>query len=298
MVNRIRKFDTSTLIFYEPLAFGVFFPDSKLDTGTGFDRVPGLLTDPNAAQKSVLSYHGFCWILQSTTDSESMTWWSKIACDYILTPLVFKNTQNSIQRTGGGRFLTSFSQCDQDGQWNSLNRTECDTVLNKADEQFQSWTYWGGNLLDSSGNPIANQIKFLVRPYPMATRGSPINLSFNPETGEFRYEFSLNTSGLWANDSVAVIFLPLKEHYAAGAFVRISPQLIKFVLERNRLRLWTSLGGLIGQVNVTVTITRGCPPTNQSTTLSPLSSTASSPSSTLSPSFSTPTSTSSPNPCK
>ncbi|CAH8604686.1 unnamed protein product [Dicrocoelium dendriticum] len=158
LVQRIREVDNETLIFYEPLTYGVFLPPSLFDTGTGFDRVPGSRNDPNASGKSVLSYHYYCWLLQKTDPRATMNLAQKVICDSMLLPSVFKNSRNSIRRTGGGRFLTEFGLCGADGNPASINTIECNAVMNKADENFQSWAYWDGNFLDAHGNPIESQV--------------------------------------------------------------------------------------------------------------------------------------------
>ncbi|VDP83738.1 unnamed protein product [Echinostoma caproni] len=256
LVERIRAVDPNTLIFYEPLTYGVFMPNSILDTGTGFNRVPGSLTDPDAAQKSVLSYHYYCWLLQTADPKLHMPWWKRIACDYALLPSVFRNSRRSIEHTGGAMFLTEFGLCGPDGNPYSVNTVECDAVMLKADQEFQSWTYWDGNFLDTLGNPIETQIKFFVRPYPVATRGSPVYLRFDPKTGQFQYEFNLDTAGLTADETVAVIFVPNKVQYSAGASVRINPDSIKSVMQGDQLTLMTTSVKLVGRIKVTVTISR------------------------------------------
>ncbi|VDP95570.1 unnamed protein product [Trichobilharzia regenti] len=63
-----------------------------------------------------------------------------------------------MQRTGGGRFLTEFGICGDDGNANSVNTVECNAILDEVDKRFESWTYWDGNFLDEMGNPIDSQV--------------------------------------------------------------------------------------------------------------------------------------------
>ncbi|THD24866.1 Glycoside hydrolase subgroup catalytic core [Fasciola hepatica] len=256
LVNRIRAVDSDTLIFYEPLTYGVFLPDSILDTGTGFNRVPGLLQDHKAAEKSVLSYHYYCWLLQTADPARAMHWWEKVICDHGLMPSVFANSRRSIERTGGGRFLTEFGLCGPDGNPHSINTVECDALMIKADEEFQSWMYWDGNFLDRVGNPIETQVRFFVRPYPKTTRGSPDRLRFDPKTGEFRYSFELDTSKLTVEQLVAEIFVPNQVQYTTGAVVRVTPPSIKSVMEGDLLRLFTGTMLSEGKIKVVVQISR------------------------------------------
>lgn len=52
-----------------------------------------------------------------------------------------------VKFTGGGRFLTEFGLCLPDGNPDSINTVECNAVMNAADRNFESWTYWDGNEL-------------------------------------------------------------------------------------------------------------------------------------------------------
>jgi len=52
----IRKYDSDTLVFYEPVTWGVL-SDGKF-FGTGFNRPPG-----NDLKKTVFSWHYYCWLL-------------------------------------------------------------------------------------------------------------------------------------------------------------------------------------------------------------------------------------------
>ncbi|KAK4475747.1 hypothetical protein MN116_001008 [Schistosoma mekongi] len=59
----------------------------------------------------------------------------------ILLNYAFHNVKKIIKSTGGGRFLTEFGLCLPDGNPNSINTVECNSVLNAADRNFESWTY-------------------------------------------------------------------------------------------------------------------------------------------------------------
>lgn len=82
LVTQIRKVDKKKLIFYEPVTYGVFFPALIGSLGTGFDRVPGALTDSSAASKSVLSYHYYCWVA-SDNPGQDMPRWKRTVCDEV-----------------------------------------------------------------------------------------------------------------------------------------------------------------------------------------------------------------------
>ena len=60
---------------------------------------------------------------------------------------------------------------------------ECNFVLGQTEKYFQSWTYWdtavGWYFWDSEGNIKPEVHEVFARPYPWATAGLPVNLSFD-----------------------------------------------------------------------------------------------------------------------
>ncbi|KAH9581896.1 hypothetical protein MS3_00011088, partial [Schistosoma haematobium] len=87
LVNVIRQTDKNTLIFYESVTYGIYFPFVNGIPGTGIQRVPGLLQDETARKKSVLSYHYYCWLLESTPSTENMPSWKRYLCDKVRVQL-------------------------------------------------------------------------------------------------------------------------------------------------------------------------------------------------------------------
>ncbi|CAH8600381.1 unnamed protein product [Schistosoma bovis] len=81
LVNVIRQTDKNTLIFYESVTYGIYFPFVNGIPGTGIQRVPGLLQDEMARKKSVLSYHHYCWLLELTPSTKNMPSWKRYLCD-------------------------------------------------------------------------------------------------------------------------------------------------------------------------------------------------------------------------
>lgn len=62
-------------------------------------------------------------------------------------------------------------------------------TLKRADERFAGWMYWHLSSGQRLGGDVAKQ---LVRTYPQATAGKPIALSYDPNTGAFRYTYRPN----------------------------------------------------------------------------------------------------------
>ena len=55
----------------------------------------------------------------------------------------------------------------------SQNTVECLAVMDEADKNFNSWTYWNRDVWDNEGNIKPDTAIAFARPYPMATSGIP-----------------------------------------------------------------------------------------------------------------------------
>ncbi|TGZ69806.1 hypothetical protein CRM22_003530 [Opisthorchis felineus] len=263
LVDRIRKVDTETLIFYEPLTYAVFFRPTIFGSGTGFSRVPGSLTDPEAARKSVLSYHYYCWLFQLADLSRNMTFMERAICDMYLIPASFENSARAVKQTGGGRFLTEFGFCGPDGNPKSINTVECSNVLDQADKHFQSWAYWDGNFFDASGNPIQTHLNAFSRVYPLRTLGAPIRYSFDPSTADFSYSFHLSSIETKKDLLVADIFVPVHIHYPKTLVPQVSPTWLNVTLDGNHLKVVAPAGTKQTSSKVSVSISKSRCPTGQ-----------------------------------
>ncbi|CAH8602731.1 unnamed protein product [Schistosoma margrebowiei] len=256
LVERIRKYDISTLIFYEPVTYGIFTPLSPSGwLGTGFARVPGANHDKSAPNKSVLSYHYYCWVLQTDYPNSTMPFWKKVICDSFLLPIVISNAIKATKTTGGGRFLTEFGLCGDDGNPRSVNTLECNAVLDEADKHFESWTYWDGNFLDEVGNPIKSEVESFIRPYPQSTNGIFNKQQFNHKTGKFSFSFITNQSSNQYSKKqilIAEIYIPLSVHYPNGFSMNIKPNNLITEMKGNILSLYLPID--VGNKHVLVEI--------------------------------------------
>uniref|UniRef100_A0A5K4F664 Glyco_hydro_5_C domain-containing protein n=2 Tax=Schistosoma mansoni TaxID=6183 RepID=A0A5K4F664_SCHMA len=240
LVNVIRQTDKDTLIFYESVTYGIYFPFVNGIPGTGMQRVPGLLQDEMARKKSVLSYHYYCWLLQSTPATEHMPSWKQYLCDQLLLNYTFKNVRSIVQSTGGGRFLTEFGLCLPDGNPESINTVECNAVLNAADRNFESWTYWDGYELFSNLNVENISLKSFSRTYPQSTAGQPVQLRFDVDSGVFYYAFvptQKNCTNVNSTLLVAEIFVPMSIHYPHGVKTRFNPEQLNYEVYENNTNL-------------------------------------------------------------
>jgi endoglycosylceramidase len=135
----IRRYDADTLVFYEPVTWGVLFNMNIL--GTGFTRPPC-----NDYKKTVLSWHYYCWMLEFKENplvNDTYPLFIRIMCDKVQLKASFEAIKLDHMILGSPTFLTEFGVCAF-GLNNSqgLNTEECEHVLDAAERYLQSWTYW------------------------------------------------------------------------------------------------------------------------------------------------------------
>ena len=197
----------------------------------GFAHVPG---GSQYNDRSVLSWHYYCWLIGYATADEPYDMFTKGICDNVLGPLVGYTSEERTTEIGGGRMLTEFGTCHT----NSSNPDgrgyiECEFVLEEAEKHFSSWTYWdtadGGSFWDADGNPDLEHIKIFSRPYPIATAGTPHKLRFDPETRIFTYLFISDTTITAPTE----LFIPPMWYTPGEYTVRTSPDLTYTVDEQN-----------------------------------------------------------------
>ncbi|RNA13991.1 glycoside hydrolase subgroup catalytic core [Brachionus plicatilis] len=186
----IRKYDKSTLIFYEPVTWGVLLNRNYF--GTGFKRPPGY-----DYQTTVFSWHYYCWFLnfkENPLINGTYPELDKIICDNIQLKISFESVKLDMLELGGGpSFLTEFGECAFRKDDNEFNLDECKAILDQSDKNFQSWCYWDSYFYDlDSLNEISELVSLFSRVYPKATNGIPIRYFFNSTSKEFSYEYRMN----------------------------------------------------------------------------------------------------------
>ncbi|CAH8868363.1 unnamed protein product [Trichobilharzia szidati] len=239
LIKIIREKDENSLIFFDPITYAIYFPQVNGISGTGMHRLPGSLEDESAAKKTVLSYHYYCWLLQSQQPEEDVPSWKRFICDNVILPYVLNNVKNITKTTGGGRFLTEFGLCFPDDNPKSINTVEFNAVLNAADEHFESWTYWDDYNVFPRVTLYDTQLRSFSRAYPQSTAGQPIRLNFNVQTSEFYYTFML-THKCKSNQKlllIAEIYVPLQTHYPAGMNVTFIPNELYYVMNKANTNL-------------------------------------------------------------
>lgn len=211
----IREVDSDTLIFYEPVTWGVFLNGNY--TGSGFQSVPG---GHHFQNNSVFSYHYYCWLLNAPVENTATRSLSQDICDQVIGVKMFEAVKAEVKRLGGSAFLTEFGLCEPDGDPASEGTTECEFVLRQADNHLQSWTYWDSKFFDDLGNVRSEVIHPFARPFAYAISGQPLSMHFTIETSEFRFVF-LPDAEIAAP---TLIYVP-PLHYPYGINVVISPEM-------------------------------------------------------------------------
>lgn len=138
--EKIRQYDKQTIVFYEPVTWGVMSNGSAF--GTGFDHPPG-----HDKIGTAFSWHYYCWLLNFDTDpihNDTMPVFVKQLCDSLQLNLYFETVETDLKRFGGGAsFLTEFGVCIfKDPVSGKINLDECKAAMDAADRYLVSWTYW------------------------------------------------------------------------------------------------------------------------------------------------------------
>lgn len=187
----IYKVDPNHLVFFEPVTW------DYLETG--------FTAPPTKNHLSVLSYHIYCLDYHGRMKPEQ---WK--VCN-ISSFDMFDKRKEDIKRLAIGGFMTEFGELGDtpDG------RAELGNMTWKANQLFQSWTYWG---FDFNDNGLT---KILTQTYPVAVAGEPISLRFDRWSGYFDFTFRFNSD--IEEQKPTVIFANQKVWYPDGANVIVTP---------------------------------------------------------------------------
>ncbi|CAF0797035.1 unnamed protein product [Didymodactylos carnosus] len=184
----IRSVDNDTLIFYEPVTWGVRLNGKYF--GTGFSHVPGGASYQN---HSVLSYHYYCIILsiKPIPGNETIPVFDRALCDELEGPAIFRSVERDLNELGGSSFLTEFGGCDD----TPTCIEQVQYGLDKADEFFQSWAYWGSLFLnETTGILDLSNIKMLSRPYARSVGGQPISSQFTAQRLSYYFAYTIDST--------------------------------------------------------------------------------------------------------
>lgn len=211
LVAKIDAVDNRTMIFYEPLTWGMIVHGSTL--GSGFSRVPG---GDRFRDRAVFSYHYYCWFAGVYNDNPFPKWLRSI-CDHMFFPKVLQAVLKDTQQTGGASFLTEFGQCKATAAHNTTEYQECLSVLNHSEESMVSWTYWDSKFYNDDGTIFTENVKLFSRPYAMAIAGIPFGSAFDTNTRVYEIMYFPRA----CNGAPSVIYVS-PYHYPNGYTVQVS----------------------------------------------------------------------------
>jgi endoglycosylceramidase len=216
VIEAIRRTDRRNLIWYEPQVQFNFGSDSSVDG----------LADPRLG----FSFHVYCL-------SAAAGGGNSPACE-TADNLVFDNADKQAEETGSALLLSEFGATDE----NDVNLR----IVESADEHLVSWQHWHycgcrdpttqagpgsptqAVVLDPRRAPRRRNLKHaklrvLVRPYPQAVAGTPLQVSFDPQTRRFRFVFTTERASGDGRFRAGLtdVFLP-RLHYRSGYRANVS----------------------------------------------------------------------------
>ena len=247
-IKGIREVDPDNLVWIET---------QTLSGGTGN---PTGYTPIAGEQQLGYSFHNYCGLttgLQSAQLPFQVPIVEEQACEFI-DGNVFTQARALAERMNAVEVLTEFGATDEPVLLKRVTRL--------ADENFVGWQYWhyknwsdpttqsqgsGAQSLFADdrdlGTAKLDKLKILSRTYPQATAGTPIALSFDPDSAAFSYRYTPR-----AASAPTEIYVPAALHYpdgytvtVSGAQVRSAPNAPRLVLENDA-----------GATEVSVTVTR------------------------------------------
>lgn len=209
VLTGIREVDQRSIIWYQP--YVTFNSGAKTNLG---------LLNATADDNLGFSYHKYCIVLYAP-GLETYP-----ACD-VVHRLVSDNAEEAMQRMHATGLITEFGRTD--------NLTELKQVTSEADRRITGWLHWNykdWDVINQNGMPNGTQgmfhddadlgsvklekLKILERTYPQATAGIPLDLNFDPDTGEFLYRYQPRLA-----TAPTEIYVPVALHYPNGYHVEI-----------------------------------------------------------------------------
>jgi endoglycosylceramidase len=213
VADAIRKNDNETIIFYEPVTWGMVFDQKAV--GSGFTHVPG-----GAAYKdrAAFSFHYYCSTFVPGWQNKPVV--RREVCDAAVAPQVLKAVADDIEHLGGAAMMTEGLACNGP---NASGYDECVVVMSHLDKALMSWTDYG----DSQGQlwaPSPLQQAAWARTYARAIAGTPINMTFGATepTRPFELCFVLNRTVTAPTE----IFASLKYNYPKGVAATTTSNLV------------------------------------------------------------------------
>jgi endoglycosylceramidase len=218
VMNAIRGADSKHLLFYEP--------SMTNDFGTP-DMMPNPTGDPNAG----LSFHDYCFGHVDTCVS------------------------NGLARANADGVVGVVTEFGASKDWTKLTR-----LADTFDDNMASWMFWSQPQDQTPGHPQEPPTgpnlmdPAIVRPYPRAVAGTPLQWNYDGGTGTFAVRYSAvraDSGQLFPHEVRTEVYLPLS-NYSDGYQVEVHGAEVVSVPDAPLLQLTTNPG----QDTVQVTVTR------------------------------------------
>ena len=203
----IRAEDPDHIVFYEPVTWGMIFNGTI--SGSGFTHVPG---GSQYADKSVFSFHYYCWWFDSSTPSVLQ----KRTCDERFGPKVFDQAVEEARVLGGSVMLTEWGQgCDPTNGADA----QCDPIMDMADERLVSWIdwYWTGPLMNG-WDATDGAVAIYSRSFAKSVAGTPTKMKYDSTNLNFELCYTINPTIILPT----VIYGNFDVHYVNGVNVAVS----------------------------------------------------------------------------
>lgn len=169
----------------------------------GFEKPPG---GEIGSAHHVLNDHTYCCAMTTGNceEEEPMTSPEKANNCLLYHKAKIGTRASDAKRLGIPLFITEFGACFTEGPCTQ----EINQVGDVCDEHLAGWAYWefktyedlttsaGTNsegFYDKDGNLQDFKVKALARSYMQRTQGTPTSMNFDTTTGDFLFEFNLDT---------------------------------------------------------------------------------------------------------
>jgi len=215
--HAIREIDNEHIIFFESAVSDI--------TPCGFTEGPG---GPAYNDRQAYSYHVYC----APTDQDGDP--TKPRFCNVTLDWTFHAKQEDRRNLAVAGMMTEFGAL----RGTPVGVDELNYLLDLADREIQSWCYWqykffadlttasadGAESFYVNGNLDTPKVKALARTYAPVIAGVPSRHRFDPHTGEFTLDFTIN-SNLGSN-CTSTIFASQEFYYPNGVMISVSSNLV------------------------------------------------------------------------